>query len=129
MPLNEYKYLKKTDKGQHIDLATGKSKDDKVFDAMNAVADKTDVEKSLKGDTKEAAHAALMAGGFIPGPVGVVAPRPGGALAGDGGLQRPRARYRRFPGLHPPREGGGAPHSGAVTEATLRPGETRRGLP
>jgi len=68
MPLNEYKYLKKTDKGQHIDLATGKSIDDKAFDAMTDVSDKTSVDVLAKGKASntKGIHTALLAAGMIP---------------------------------------------------------------
>jgi len=47
MPLHEYKYLKKTDKGQHIDLATGKPQDDyKVFSIMEDIESKESVDIS-----------------------------------------------------------------------------------
>jgi|2_EtaG_2_1085320.scaffolds.fasta_scaffold00750_5 hypothetical protein len=64
-------------RNRHINLfpkkKTSKKKvDDKSFDVMNTAANKSNVEKSLKGNASESAHAALLAGGFIPGPVGAV---------------------------------------------------------
>jgi hypothetical protein len=69
MPLNEYKYLKKTDKGQHIDLATGKPKsDNRAFNAMEAVSRKDDVDiiRKVKESNTRGIHTALLAFGMTP---------------------------------------------------------------
>ena len=68
MPLNEYRYLKKTDKGQPISLSTGKPKtkknvNDKVFDIMTTANNKTDVDIS---NISGGVHTALAAAGMVP---------------------------------------------------------------